>query len=88
MEDKIVSIMIRNNREHYWKLTEGNEIIYYSLKDKYELATYDKKLNILYLNTRYKDQFKKVIGEIKKVHSQAQLSEYINITTKDLGWEE
>ena len=82
-----MNIMIRDCREHYWKLEEKSEILYYSLKDNYELATYDKPLNILYINTRYKDRFANVIREIKKKHENAQLSEYFNITTKDLGWE-
>lgn len=81
-------VMIRDSKEHFYKTEENNETLYYSLKDRYELAHFDKKLNILYINSRYKDRFAKVIREIKKKYKNIQTSEYFNITTKDLGWEE
>lgn len=86
-----MNIMIRDSREHYWKKTSDKEIYYYSLKDKYEIAFFDKALKILYINTRYKDHFTRSLCEIKRLYKNdgdVRYSEYFNITTKDLGWEE
>lgn len=83
-----MGIMIRDSREHFYKTEEDNETIYYSLKDKYELAYFDKKENVLYINTRYKERFTSVIREIKKKYENIKINEYFNITTKDLGWED
>lgn len=56
-----------------------NTIEFRTMKDKLELGYYDTTKDILYLNDRYKDQFKDVKRQIKKDYQPNTILPYCNL---------
>lgn len=70
---------IDDNRPNYMYSKSKNSIYFRTMKDKKEIAFFDKNTNILYLNTEYKMQFKAIKRQIIKDYAPKTVLEYINL---------
>jgi len=79
MYDEIITIW--HYGKNYLYNEEDNTIYFRTLKDRFEIAFYDKRTKILYENTKYKNRFKAAKSEIhKKLElTKDQISEYIDM---------
>ena len=62
--------------------TEENDTIYFrTLRDRIDIAWFDKRTKMLYENTKYKNRFINATSEIHKTYnlSKDQISEYIDM---------
>lgn len=81
--DEIIWIgKIRNYGDktpNYLRNEMKNSIEFRTIKDKHELGYLDKEKQILYLNDRYKMQYKAIKRQIVKDYAPKIVSEYINM---------
>ncbi len=82
-EVTIWNIARRVGEPSYMYNESGNYIYFRTIKDKKEIAEYDKNKGILYINSDYKIQFKAIKRQIIKDYAPKTISEYMNF--KGLG---
>ena len=64
---------------NYLRNEQKNIVEFRTIKDKKELGYFDKNKCILYLNGRYKMQYKAIKRQIKHDYAPISISEYLNI---------
>lgn len=70
---------VGSNTPGYLYNESNNTVEFRTLKDKKEIAMLDKKEGILYFNTLYKTDFKKIKQQIIKDYAPKNTSEYFNM---------
>ena len=70
---------VGDNRPNYMYSESKNSIDFRTIKDKKELGWLDKNKGILYLNDRYRMNFKAIKNQIIKDYQPKSISEYINL---------
>ena len=71
-----------SNTPRYLYRDEGDIIEFRTIKNHDEIGYLDKKLKVLYLNDRYKMQYKAIKRQIMHDYIPESVSEYIDVLWK------